>query len=157
MAAGEVVTDRSVRARVETGVLVPVYPSCGPVGADEILSSRQTHSLDGILGDAEHATGLRFAAYIGDLGADTRAGAEALLDSLGDDAPYAALVAISPGQNTAEIVTGAQAALRISERGTRAAVLSVVASCSDGDLYGGLTNGIRILTDHAGQAHQSDW
>lgn len=155
MAAGEIVADRSVQARVATGVLVLVYPTCGPVGSDDVLSSRQRRTLDGILSDAEHATGLRFAAYIGDLGSDSHAGAESLLDSLEGDAPYAVLVAISPGQNTAEIVTGTEAALRISERGTRAAVLSVVASCGDGDLYGGLINGIRILADHAGEAHHA--
>jgi hypothetical protein len=137
---------------VETGVLVKIVPSCGPVGSAEPFTSRQLQRLDGIIADAESATGLRFAAYLGDLGEDSRATAEQIVASFGDDAAYTALVAISPAQRIVEIVTGTEAALRISERGARAAVLSAIASCGDGDLYGGLTNGIRILTDHAGPA-----
>jgi hypothetical protein len=136
--------------RVETGALVKVVPSCGPVGSAEVFTPHLLQRLDGIIADAEHATGLRFAAYLGDLGVDTRASAERIVASFGDDAAYTALVAISPGQRVVEIVTGTEAALRISERGARAAVLSVIAACGDGDLFGGLTNGIRILTDHAG-------
>ncbi|MEO7125009.1 MAG: DUF5130 family protein [Nakamurella sp.] len=137
-------------ARVETGVLVKIVPSCGPVGNDEVFTTSQLQRLDAIISDAENATGLRFAAYIGYLGEDSRARAEEIVASFGDDAAYTALVALSPGQRVVEIVTGTEAALRIPERGARAAVLSVIAACGDGDLYGGLTNGIRILTDHAG-------
>jgi hypothetical protein len=138
--------------RVETGALVKIIPTCGPVGSAEVFTPHQLQRLDSIIADAEHGTGLRFAAYLGDLGEDTRATAEEIVASFGNDAAYTVLVAISPGQRVVEIVTGTEAALRISERGARAAVLSVIAACSDGDLFGGFTNGIRILTDHAGPA-----
>lgn len=151
MPAGDVALRADQLVRVETGVLVRLVPSCGPVGSTDVFTARALRKLDDVIADAEQASGLRFAAYLGDLGDDTRASAEALLDSFEADAPYAALVAISPGQRVVEIVTGEEAALRISERGARAAVLSVVASCGDGDLLGGFTNGIRILTDHAGE------
>lgn len=150
MPAGEVSLRSDELVRVETGVLVKLVPSCGPVGSSEVFPPNALRKLDDVIADAEQATGLRFAAYLGDLGADTRATAEGLLDSFGAEAPYTALVAISPGQRLVEIVTGEEAALRISERGARAAVLSIVAACGDGDLLGGFTNGIRILTDHAG-------
>lgn len=150
MPTGDVALVPAGMARVETGVLVKVRPDCGPVGNTDVFTPRELVKLDEVLSTAEHATGLRFAAYLGDLGADARAHADGLLDSFGDEAEYTALVAVSPGQRQAQILTGAEAALRISERGTRAAVLSVVASCADGDLLGGLVNGIRILTDHAG-------
>jgi hypothetical protein len=154
MPAGDVAVRSTVAGasmvRVETGALVKIFPPCGPVGSAEVFTPHQLQRLDGIIADAEHATGLRFAAYLGDLGEDTRATAERIVASFGDDAAYTALVAISPGQRVVEIVTGTEAALRISERGARAAVLSVIAACGDGDLFGGLTNGIRILTDHAG-------
>lgn len=151
MPAGELARRDGELVRVETGVLVRLVPTCGPVGSDEVFEPHELKKLDTVIAVAEQASGLRFAAYLGDLGEDSRAAAEGLLDSFGDDAPYTALVAISPGQRLVEIVTGEEAALRISERGARAAVLSVVAACSDGDLLGGLTNGIRILTDHAGE------
>lgn len=138
-------------ARVETGVLVKVVPTCGPVGSTDVFTPRDVQRLDDVIAEAENATGLRFAAYVGDLGADSRGHADALVDSFGDDAAYTALVAISPAQRIAEIVTGTEAALRISERGARAAVLSVINSCANGNLLEALINGIRILTDHAGE------
>lgn len=150
MPTGDLAARGHAVARTETGVVVKVVPSCGPVGSSEVFSTRQLEMLDSIIAEAEHASGLRFAAYLGDLGADTRSAAEELVDSFGDDAPYTALVAISPGQRVVQIVTGTEAALRVSERGTRAAVLSVAASCESGDLFGGFTNGLRVLTDHAG-------
>lgn len=155
MPAGEVaVRDRGAHiefVRLETGAIVRTAPTCGPVGSSEVFTQSDLRRLDAVIETAEAATRLRFAAYVGDLGDDTRASAQAIVESLGEDAPYTALVALSPGQRLVEIVTGPEAALRISERGARAAVLSVVASCSEGDLLGGLTNGIRILTDHAGE------
>lgn len=151
MPAGDVaVRGGASLVRVETGALARIFPTCGPVGSAEVFTPHQLQRLDSIIAEAEHNTGLRFAAYLGDLGADSRATAEQIVESFGDDAAYTALVAISPGQRLVEIVTGTEAALRISERGARAAVLAVVAACSDGDLFGGFSNGIRILTDHAG-------
>lgn len=156
MPAGELAVRGDVRnagmARVETGAVVKIVPTCGPVGDENIFTPRELQRLESVISDAETATGLRFAAYVGDLGDDTRAHAESIVASFGDDAAYTALVALSPGQRVVEIVTGTEAALRIPERGARAAVLSVIAACGDGDLFGGLTNGIRILTDHAGPA-----
>ena len=62
----------------------------------------------------------------------------------------AVLLAVSPGQRVVEVVTGSEAARRISDRAARLAVLSVVAACADGDLSGALVNGIRTLADQAG-------
>lgn len=136
--------------RTAVGRAARVNPPVGPVDAPQVLSTRELQGLDEVIAEAEQATGLRFAAYLGNLGADTRAGAEDLLGAFGGDAPYTVLVAISPGQRVVEVVTGTEAALRISDRGARVAVLSVVASCTDGDLPGALTNAIRILADQAG-------
>lgn len=127
-------------------------PPVGPIDAPQVMSTRQLQTLDEVIAEAEQATGLRFAAYLGDLGEDTRARAESLLDAFGSDAPYTVLLALSPAQRVVEVVTGTEAALRISNRGARVAVLSVVAACGDGDLPGALTNGLRILADQAGPA-----
>ena len=136
--------------RTSTGTIARVNPPVGPVEGPQVFTTRVLQGLDEMIAEAEQASGLRFAAYLGDLGADTRAGAEDLLHSFGADAPYTVLVAISPGQRVVEVVTGTEAALRISDRGARVAVLSVVASCTDGDLAGALGNAIRILADQAG-------
>ena len=108
--------------------------------------------------EAERATGLRFSVYLGDLGSDTRGGAVALLRGLGPDAAQAVLLAMSPGQRTVEVVTGSDAARRISDRAARLAVLSVVSSATEGDLLGALVNGVRTLADQAGTLPQrSTW
>jgi hypothetical protein len=131
--------------------LVEVDPQAGPTGfADQPLGQRALQSLDLTIAEAEHSTGLRFAAFLGDLGEDTRANAEGLVADLGDDAAYAVLVAISPGQRVVEVVTGTEAALRVSDRAARLAVLSVLAACESGDLPRALENGIRVLADQAG-------
>ena len=123
----------------------------GPHGfADQPLRQRDLQSLDRVIADAEHSTGLRFAAYLGDLGDDTRATAEALILDLGRDAAYAVVLAISPGQRVVEIVTGTEAALRVSDRAARLAVLSVLAAAESGDIPRALENGLRVLADQAG-------
>ena len=114
------------------------------------MRQRDLQSLDGVIADAEHATGLRFAAYLGDLGDDTRATAEALTHDLGADAAYAVVLAVSPGQRVVEIVTGTEAALRVSDRAARLAVLSVLAAAESGDIPRALENGLRVLADQAG-------
>jgi hypothetical protein len=114
--------------------------------------------LDDVLREAERFTGLRFSAYLGDLGSNTAASAESLLAGLGADAPAAVLLAVSPGQRVVEVVTGGEAARRVSDRAARLAVLAVVSSCTDGDIAGALVTGIRILADQAGTLpERSTW
>ena len=135
-------------------------PTVGPVGPThpQPLTNRQLEVLDDVIIEAERHTGLRLATYLGDLGQDTRTAAEALHGQLGSDAPMAVLLAISPGQRVVEVVTGSEAARRISDRAARLAVLSVVAACADGDLAGALINGVRTLADQAGTLpHRSHW
>ena len=146
MAPGEVVKAS------DTGVVAPWQaPTCGPVGYGDLpLDNRQLETLDEVISSAESVTGLRFSAFLGDLGSDSRATALNLLTGLGADAPNAVLVAISPGQRIVEVVTGTVAALRITDRAARLAVLNVVSSATNGDLMGALANGLRTLADQAG-------
>ena len=134
-------------------VLVEIDPQAGPAGAaDRPLRDRDLQSLDRVIAAAEHATGLRFATFLGDLGDDTRATAERIVGQLGADAPYTVLVAISPGQRVVEVVTGTEAARRVSDRAARLGVLSVIAAAESGDLPRALENGVRVLADQAGAA-----
>jgi hypothetical protein len=124
---------------------------CGPLGsADQPFVPRQLSLLDEVIDSAERLTGLRFSAYLGDLGSDSRATALGLHASLGADAPNAVLVALSPGQRIVEVVTGTAAALRITDRAARLAVLNMISFAGNGDLEGALINGIRTLADQAG-------
>ncbi len=123
----------------------------GPVGADHLpLDTRQLSLLDEVIGSAELLTGLRFSVYLGDLGGDSRSTALGLHAGLGAAAPNAVLIALSPGQRIVEVVTGTVAALRITDRAARLAVLTMVSSAGSGDLESALVNGIRTLADQAG-------
>lgn len=126
-------------------------PKVGPQGSvGQPLNPAELNSLDEVIAAAERSTGLRFAVFLGDLGADTRATAESLHASLGEDRLAGVLIALSPAQRTVEVVTGGEASRRIGDRSARLGVLSVMAAASDGDIIGGLENGVRTLADQAG-------
>jgi len=117
------------------------------------FTSVQMARLDEALTLSARSTGLGFSVYLGDLGEDTRATAEALHAESGDAAASAVLIAVSPGQRKVEIVTGAESARRLPDRACNLAVMSMVASFKEGDLTGGLVSGLRMLTDQAGPKH----
>lgn len=153
MASGDLVP-------VGAGALRPWQPpQVGPVGpADQPFDDKSLELLDEVIAEAELTTGLRFSAYIGDLGENTRAGALELLGGLKADSPYAVLLALSPGQRVVEVVTGVEAARRVTDRAARLAVLGVASAAQDGDLLGALMNGLRTLADQAGTLpHRSGW
>lgn len=110
----------------------------------------QLAAIDQALALAGRSTGLHFSIYLGDLGPDTRAMAEQLHASIGPRAAEAVLIAVSPGQRVVEIVTGAESARRLSDRGCNLAVLNMAASFKKGDLVSGLITGLRMLADQAG-------
>ncbi|MGH3796530.1 MAG: DUF5130 family protein [Pseudonocardiaceae bacterium] len=139
-APGEVVagSGRISAARRVTPVL-PTLP----------FTRSQLADVDAALATATRRTGLYISIYLGGLGDDTRARAEELLDSTGKQAGNAVLVAVSPGQRVVEVVTGPQARGRLTDRGCKVAVMSMVASFEQGDLGGGLVNGLRTIVDQA--------
>lgn len=162
MAPGELVkaAPSSLTKSTSAGQLEPWKPpSNGPAGYDDLpLDNKQLLMLDEVIDSAEAVTGLRFSAYLGDLGSDSRAAALRLHAGLGKDAPNAVLLAISPGQRIVEVVTGTVAALRITDRAARLAVLNVVSAAGSGDLESALVNGIRTLADQAGTLpDRSSW
>lgn len=140
LASGEAVvgTGRISAARHVTPVL-PRLP----------FTRSQLARMDDALAGASRRTGLNVSVYLGDLGADTRRRAEDLLDSLGERAAVAVLVAVSPGQRVVEVVTGPEARHRFTDRDCKLAVMSMVASFERGDLAAGLVNGLRMVADHA--------
>lgn len=109
----------------------------------------QLSRLDEALTLASRETGLRFSVYLGDLGSEPPARAAELLGQL-EGSGESVLVAVSPGQRIVEVVTGAEARVRLPDRGAKLAVMSMVASFREGDLVGGLLSGLRMLADQAG-------
>lgn len=117
--------------------------------ADHPFSPTQLARLDEALTLASRETGLRFSIYLGPLGADPHARVEQLHDGL-EGSAEAVLVAVSPEQRIVEVLTGPAARVRLPDRGPKLAVMSMVASFREGDLFGGLLSGLRMLADQAG-------
>ena len=117
------------------------------------FSARNLSRIDEALTLASRETGLLFSLWVGDLGGRTRERAEDLHAALGDSAPEAVLVAVSPGERVVELVTGEESHRRVDDRGAKLAVMSMVASFKEGDLAGGIVEGLRVLADHAGSKH----
>jgi Domain of unknown function (DUF5130) len=115
------------------------------------FTSSQLARLDEALTLSSRGSGLNFTVYIGDLGEDTRAEAERV-HAATPGVENAVLIALSPGQRVVELVTGAESARRLPDRGCKLAVMSMVASFKEGDLIGGLVSGLRMLSDQAGSA-----
>ncbi|TFV51506.1 DUF5130 family protein [Blastococcus sp. TF02A_35] len=117
---------------------------------DEVFSYRELARLDEALTMSSRETGLRFTLYVGELRKPTRTHAEELHARSGPDASDAVLIAVSPGQRVVEVVTGAGAGRRLPDRACALAVLSMTSSFANGDLVGGVVNGLRQLSDQAG-------
>src|SRR5258708_40371967 len=125
----------------------PIKPSPARVPFTPIQLAR----LDETITLASRATGLDFTSYLGDLGPDTRVGAEALHASIGEPAASdAVVIAVSPGQRAVEIVTGDESHRRLPDRACKLAVMAMVASFKESDLVGGLISALRMLTEQAG-------
>jgi hypothetical protein len=122
----------------------------GPQGnepRDSPFTSRQLSRLEEALTLSSRETGLTFSVYVGALEPPMRAHAERLFERLADSA---VLVAVSPGQRCVHIVTGTASAPRLPNRACALAALTMRASFSNGDLTGGIVNGLRMLADSAG-------
>ncbi|HSV65649.1 MAG TPA: DUF5130 family protein [Mycobacteriales bacterium] len=113
------------------------------------FTRKQLWRLDEALTLSSRETGLTFSVYVGPLDEPVREHAERLHAQLGETAPEAVLIAVSPGQRVLEIVTGELSAKRLPDRSCALAALSMSASFSGGDLVGGLVNGLRMLADQA--------
>lgn len=124
-----------------------------PGPPDVPFTATQLLRLDEALTLSSRDTGIDFLIYLGPLGdgdEDTRHAAEALHQSLGEKAADAVVIAVSPDQRRLEIVTGEESSRRLPDRSCKLAVMSMVAAFKEGDLYGGLLGGLRMLADQAG-------
>lgn len=115
--------------------------------ASSPVSAEQRASIEAALAAAERASGLRFAVHVGPLEGG-RATAERL-HAAGPEPARTVLVAVDPGARSIEIVTGAEAAWRVSDRTCGLAALTMGSCFAAGDLVRGLCDGVRLLGDHA--------
>jgi hypothetical protein len=127
-------------------------PRTSSVTADRPFNPVQLSRIDEALTLASRETGLVFSIYVGELPGNARTTAEQLFDKLATEQEAPVLLAVSPGQRKLEIVTGGESARRIPNRISGLAALAMRASFTNGDLTGGIVNGLRQLADAAGTA-----
>lgn len=115
--------------------------------AEEPLSSTERAALDVTIRKAEQLCRAEFSVFVGKAVGDPRDFATSLHNSL--VAPTRSiLIMLDPDQHAVEVVTGGWVRRTLTDRQVELAVATMVRSFSDGDLVGGLRNGITQLAEH---------
>lgn len=120
------------------------------VAKDHPFTPAQLTRIDEALTLSSRETGLLFSVYIGEMSGLSRDQAVRMFNKLAAEHDSPVLIAVSPGQRKLEIVTGGDSSRRVPNRICSLAALAMSASFSNGDLTGGIVNGLRQLADAAG-------
>ena len=117
------------------------------VGVGE-FNSAERFQIDEAIRGAEQVSRFEFSVFVGRSGADPRAFATQLHNSL--VAPSRSiLIMLDPASRVLEIVTGADVRRNITDQEVELTTLQMQSSFASGDLVGGLRRGIQMLADHA--------
>jgi hypothetical protein len=122
------------------------------VPSGEAFTNDQIRDIERVVETASEQTRLSFSVCIGGADGDIRDEAERLHAAIGSGAGQAVLIVISPGDRLLEIVTGDEAARRLSDRACALAALSMTTSFAGGDLVGGIVTGVRMLAEATGKS-----
>ncbi|RMI32797.1 DUF5130 domain-containing protein [Nocardia stercoris] len=106
--------------------------------------------MDNTLTDATRSTKVRFTVYIGDLGANSGAGAEALFPSL-PEPERTVLIAVSPNDQAVEVRSGREVADRVNDRVCQLGVTAALSSIRKGELIDGLVSAVRVMAAAIGR------
>ncbi|GAB2630317.1 DUF5130 domain-containing protein [Prescottella soli] len=110
-----------------------------PFTTDELVR------LDDALTDATRLTQVRFNVFIGDLGENPAAGADAVFPST-PEAERSVLIAVSPNQRAIEVRGGRRIGNRVTDRVAQLGVTAAVASFGEGNLIDGLVSALRVMS-----------
>ena len=102
-------------------------------------------ALDDALTQAIRQTKIRFNVYIGDLGVDPAAGADAVFPGT-PDAIRSVLIAVDPNRHALEIRTGRRVSNRATDRVAQLGVAAALGPFRDGNLIDGLVTSVRVMT-----------
>ncbi|WP_037141631.1 DUF5130 family protein [Rhodococcoides fascians] len=101
-------------------------------------------SLDVALTEATRATQIRFNVYLGDLGEDVAAGADAVFPGT-PDAIRSVLIAVDPNHKGIEIRTGRRVSDRATDRVAQLGITAATGPFRDGNLIDGLVSAVRVM------------
>ncbi|WP_072687821.1 DUF5130 domain-containing protein [Rhodococcus marinonascens] len=128
-----------------SGRISGVHRAGEPFVDDLPFTSDELVRLDVALTECTRKTKVRFNVYIGDLGDDTAAGADAMFSTT-PEAERSVLIAVSPNQRTIEIRSGRAVAGRVTDRVAQLGTAAAVSSFGDGDLIDGLVSATRVMS-----------
>ncbi|MGQ4596478.1 DUF5130 family protein [Nocardia sp. R6R-6] len=122
----------------------------GDVFKEAPFSDHERLTMDNVLTEATRATKVRFNVYIGDLGADPAAGADAIFPET-PEAARSVLIAVSPDAKAIEVRSGRDVADRANDRVCRLGVTAALSSFRQGQLIDGLVSAVRVMAAAIGR------
>ncbi|WP_311924406.1 DUF5130 domain-containing protein [Nocardia uniformis] len=122
----------------------------GAVFQEVPFSDHERLLMDNALTDATRSTKVRFNIFIGDLGADSAAGADELFPST-PEAVRSVLIAVDPNTNSVEVRSGRAVADRANDRVCQLGATAALSSFRQGDLIDGLVSAIRVMAAAIGR------
>ena len=118
-----------------------------PVARTE-FDARELAELDRAIRTAETASRFEFSVFRGLTTGDPAAFARQLHAHLVAPA-RSVLILVDPAKRAIEVVTGAEAARRLTDSEVELAVLEMQSAFAEGDDLGGLKRGLALLAEHA--------
>ncbi|MFI7665848.1 MULTISPECIES: DUF5130 domain-containing protein [Nocardia] len=122
----------------------------GAVFKEAPFSDDERLAMDNVLTEATRATKVRFNIYIGDLGADPAAGADAVFPAT-PEAARSVLIAVSPNDKAIEVRSGHEVADRANDRVCQLGVTAALSSFRQGQLIDGLVSAVRVMAAAIGR------
>ncbi|WP_433522543.1 DUF5130 domain-containing protein [Nocardia pseudovaccinii] len=122
----------------------------GAVFKEAPFSDDERLTMDNVLSEATRATKVRFNIYIGDLGADPAAGADAVFPAT-PEAARSVLIAVSPNDKAIEVRSGHEVADRANDRVCQLGVTAALSSFRQGQLIDGLVSAVRVMAAAIGR------
>ncbi|WP_330253017.1 DUF5130 domain-containing protein [Nocardia sp. NBC_00565] len=135
---------------VTTSGRVSGVHEAGAVFKEAPFSDEERLTMDNVLTEATRATKVRFNIYIGDLGGDPAAGADAVFPAT-PEAARSVLIAVSPNDKAVEVRSGSEVADRANDRVCQLGVTAALSSFRQGQLIDGLVSAIRVMAAAIGR------
>jgi hypothetical protein len=122
----------------------------GDVFKEAPFSDNERLAMDNVLTEATRATKVRFNIYIGDLGNDPAAGADAIFRAT-PEAAHSVLIAVSPNDRAIEVRSGSEVTDRANDRVCQLGVTAALSSFRQGELIDGLVSAVRVMAAAIGR------
>lgn len=135
---------------VTTSGRVSGVHEAGDVYREAPFSDRERLLMDNTLTEVTRSTKVRFNVYIGDLGADSGAGADALFPTT-PEAARSVLIAVSPNDKAVEVRSGRDVADHVNDRVCQLGATAALSSLRQGELVDGIVSAARVMAAAIGR------